>query len=137
MRSYIRHPANMPIEFNLQADKASKTEHMQNVSSGGLCFISDTAIPNGSHLNVTIPNLKYLFKEECLVMWCRKSGNKFKVGVRFNDNKTSYRMRMIEQICYIEKYREEMINKGRELDWQQASQEWVAKYAKDFPQLEN
>ncbi len=137
MRSFIRHAANMPIQFDLQTGKNPKMENMQNVSTGGLCFYSDAAIPQGSHLNVKIPNLKYPFLEECIVMWCRKAKKKYEIGVKFNDDKTSFRMRMIEQICYIEKYREEMISKGRELDWQEASQEWIIKYAKDFPPLEN
>jgi len=137
MRSFIRHAANMPIEFSLQANNDPKTQNMQNVSTGGLCFISDSAIPNGSQLNVKIPNLKYPFVEECIVMWCRKAKEKYEVGVKFNDDKTSFRMRMIEQICYIEKYHEEMNSKGRNLGWKEASQEWIAKYAKDFPQLEN
>ncbi|KAA3609761.1 MAG: PilZ domain-containing protein [Calditrichaeota bacterium] len=137
MRSFIRHAANMPIHFNFQSDKNAHKQNMQNVSTGGLCFFSDSEIPSGSHLSVKIPNLKYPFVEECVVMWCRKAKKRYEVGVKFNDDKTSFRMRMIEQICYIEKYRDEMIAKGRDLDWQDASKEWIAKYAKDFPQLEN
>ena len=137
MRSFIRHPANIPIEFNFQANNKYKIQNMQNVSSGGLCFISDMAIPKGSSLNLCIPNLKYPFVAECVVMWCRKAKKRYEVGVRFNDDKTSFRMRMIEQICYIERYREEMIYKGRELKWQEAYKEWIAKFGKDFPQLKD
>ena len=137
MRSFIRHAANMPIEFNIQSQNAHQEQSMQNVSTGGLCFFSDIEIPSGTHLSVNIPNLKYPFVEECLVMWCRKVKEKYEVGVKFNDNKTSFRMRMIEQICYIKKYREDMISSGRILGWEDASQEWIEKYAKDFPQLEN
>ncbi len=135
MRSYIRHPANMPIEFSFQADKTPNIQNAQNVSKGGLCFISDIAIPKGSHLNVNIPNLKSPFIEKCIVIWCRKAKGNYEVGVKFNDDKTSFRMRMIEQICHIEKYRTDMISKGRQLNWAEASQEWISKYAGDFPTL--
>jgi hypothetical protein len=136
MRSFIRHAANMPIQFSFQADDNSKVENLQNVSTGGLCFFSTVEIPKDSHLNITIPNLKHPFVEECIVMWCRKSKEKYEVGVKFNDDETSFRMRMIEQICYIEKYFKQMKSRGRDLDWEEACQEWVEKYAKDFPQLE-
>ncbi len=136
MRSFIRHAANMPVRFNLQAGNKAQIENMQDVSKGGLSFFSDSEISVGSHLRIEIPNLKYPFKEDCIVVWCRPSAKKHRVGVRFNDDKTAFRMRMIEQICYIEKYREEMKAKGRELDWLEASKEWIDKFAKDFPQIE-
>jgi len=136
-RTFIRHAANMPIQFHLQEEENTKIEKMHNVSTGGLCFYSKVPIPIGAHLSVNIPNLKYIFTEDCIVMWCHKAKEKFEIGVKFNNDKTSFRMRMIEQICYIEKYHDEMLLKGREIDWETASKEWIEKYAGDFPKLEN
>ncbi len=41
---------------------------------------------------------------------------------------------MIEQVCYIEQYRKEVLKKeGRKLSGEEAAMEWVEKYAKDSP----
>jgi len=43
-------------------------------------------------------------------------------------------VRMIEQICYIEHYRKEvLLNEGRRITSEQAALEWIEKYAQDFP----
>jgi hypothetical protein len=43
-------------------------------------------------------------------------------------------VRLIEQICYIEHYRQEvLISEGRKLTSEQAALEWIEKFAQDFP----
>lgn len=45
-------------------------------------------------------------------------------------------MRMIEQICHIEHYRKEVERQeGRRLSSQDAADEWISRYAGDFPEL--
>ena len=135
MRSFIRHPSNMPIEFESKSsDKITK--QLQNVSIGGLCFKSDLKIKKGTTLNLTIPNLKQRFEEKCIVIWCRKIKKGYMVGVKFLDDQTTFRMRMVEQICYIENYREEIrMKEGRALTSKEASAEWIAKFADKFPKV--
>jgi len=44
---------------------------------------------------------------------------------------------MVEQLCYIERYRREVREKeGRELDSSSAAAEWIAKYAANFPRID-
>ena len=44
---------------------------------------------------------------------------------------------MVEQLCYIERYRRETLEKeGRDLDSTQAAMEWVSKYAASFPHID-
>lgn len=136
MRSYIRHPANIPLDYKAEKGKATHVQTLQNVSTGGLCFISETVLIIGTRLEVYIPNLKSDFREECLVVWCRKKRDKYEVGVKFLDDQTNFRMRMVEQVCYIESYRKKILAKeGRELTSKEASDEWIKKYAKDFPKV--
>jgi hypothetical protein len=41
---------------------------------------------------------------------------------------------MIEQICHIEHYRKEVkLVEGRELSSEEAADEWITRYAGDFP----
>ena len=48
-----------------------------------------------------------------------------------------FRLRMIEQICHIEHYRNEMLKQqGRELSIEEAAQEWISRYAGEFPSLD-
>ena len=40
---------------------------------------------------------------------------------------------MVEQICHVEHYRRQVRQiEGRQLDGEEAAQEWVSKYAADF-----
>ena len=67
-------------------------------------------------------------------MALRKNCQAFEIGVKFNDEKTTFRMRMIEQICYIEEYRKNLCRvQKREIPWQEASDDWISKFAADFP----
>ena len=40
---------------------------------------------------------------------------------------------MVQQVCAVEHYRQEELQKGRVLNSQQAASEWIAKYAGRFP----
>ena len=70
------------------------------------------------------------------VVWCEKTDRGYEIGIKFERSRDAYRLRMIEQICHIEHYRKEVERlEGRRLDSQQAAEEWIARYAKDFPEL--
>ncbi len=71
---------------------------------------------------------------EGVVVWCRKQDGHFEVGMRFGDDRTAFRVRMVEQVCRIEQYRKNALEQeGRVLSAEEAAHEWVARYAKDFP----
>ncbi len=43
-------------------------------------------------------------------------------------------MRMVEQVCHIERYRADVLEReGRALTGEQAAEEWIKRYAEDFP----
>lgn len=129
MRSYIRHSASMPITVKSnQSD--SQTQTLQNVSAGGLCFFSNYFLPQGISININIPNLEHPFVENCTVSWCNKVEDHYDVGVSFDSYQTVFRMRMIEQLCYIEDYRNQILNsEDRQITSEEASQEWIAKFS--------
>ena len=48
MREYIRHPADIPIEFQQDSPSLSHNETMANISQGGLAFHTHTALAVGT-----------------------------------------------------------------------------------------
>ena len=66
--------------------------------------------------------------------WCRRHNEHYLIGVEFLDAQDDYRARMVEQICHIEHYKKEVLEReGRLLSGEQAAHEWIHKYAQDFP----
>jgi hypothetical protein len=104
------------------------------VSKGGLCFRSDSHVASGQFIQIKIPNGKLPFEATCMVAWCKKEGNGFEVGVKFEDKDTEFAMRLIEQACYIEEYRKDVLSQeGRQLTEDEAAKEWIDKFASAFP----
>jgi len=139
MRKYIRHPSNININFKFNDDVKFKKKYLNNVSHGGLCFSTDIYIKPGSKIHIQIKIHTPPFHADGLVAWCKKkditsSNNHYDVGIQFIDAKTEFAIRMVEQVCYIEKYKRDVLEKeGRKLTGEEAAVEWIKKYAKKFP----
>ena len=142
IRKFIRHPVDLPIQVTSSCveDENDETtdQTITNVSLGGLAFISPNPLDVLERVRVSIPILE---RDNTLignVMWCEKyaTGSGYEIGIEFEKSRDVFRLRMIEQICHIEHYRREILRvEGRELSAQEAADEWIAKYAGDFPAL--
>ena len=90
----------------------------------------------GTELEIHIPIRKpeLVFSGE--VAWCSEtSDGKYEIGVEFADEHLEYRVRLIEQICYMEHYRKKILEEeDRKLSGTEAAEEWANKFAKDFPE---
>ncbi len=136
MRHFMRHPSSMPIEVCALHASIQPRQHLRNVSVGGLAFASEVEVPSGAMVSLRIPCVSPVFESEAKVAWCRESGDGFELGVEFLDQDDAYRARMIEQVCHIEEYREQVRQtERRELSAEQAAEEWIRKYAAQFPDL--
>jgi hypothetical protein len=134
MRKYIRHPTEIPIECSISETTRPKKRPLNNISTGGLCFRSDNSLKNGTEVMIHIPFIKPKFMVQGMVIWCHRKNDNYDVGVKFMDPASEFRVRNVEQVCYIEQYRrEELQKKGRRISAEEAAREWVAKYARDFP----
>lgn len=133
MRSFFRHPTDIPIE--VQRDRLPADRHrLCNVSHGGLCFRYANRLAPGDTVTVRIPGVTPPFEAASRVVWCQTDGDGYQVGVEFLDHQDLYRVRMIEQVCQIEHYRREMREKhGRVLTSQEAALEWISRFARSFP----
>ena len=102
MRNYIRHPTSIPIHVNAGGHDVGNLS-LQNLSSGGLCFITDQAIKIGEFIDFLIPVVKPDYVGTGVVVWRRKQTAKmFEVGLRFTNEDEFFRARMVEQVCQIE-----------------------------------
>ena len=138
IRRYIRHPTDVPIRVTLDLVDDDRDdlddETLTNVSLGGLSFVSRQPLQVDQIVRVSIPLLKkdqHLSEKD---VWCEQSQNGYEVGIEFEGSKDVFRLRMIEQICHIEHYRKEVkLAEGRELSSEEAADEWITRYAGDFP----
>lgn len=134
-RQFIRHPSDIPINWKLGEVVPPGGEYLRNISEGGLAFVSHHEIPAGATIEIHIPIEKPEVAIRGEVVWCRPGEDGcFEVGVRFTDAGQRFRMRMVEQVCHIEQYKKELLEKeGRDLTGEQAAMEWIKRFAKDFP----
>ena len=135
-RRYIRHPSRMPIRFDLQGDVDHRDEHLRNVSEGGVCFATEVALDPGQSIRLTIPLLGQSHEIDGMVAWCRRTPGSYEVGVRFRSPEDRFSARMVEQLCYIEDYRQQVAREeGRRLTSEEAAKEWIERFAEHFPGL--
>lgn len=135
MRQFIRHPSDIPIEILFAPHRDYETKRTHDVSFGGLAFFSDTAIAPDCIVALRIPTLQPAFEVPAArVTWCQKVSSRNAIGVQFLDSAEAYRVRMIEQVCHIESYRQQVVQReGRQLSTEEAADEWISRYASSFP----
>ena len=138
MRSFIRHPSDIPIEYQV-GDRAlgAGQEHLHDIGHGGLSFSSSRELTVGAPIIIRISHLRPAFEVEGRVAWCRKEGGGYAVGVSFLQAGDRFRVRMVEQICHIEHYKSAVLEaEGRLISGEQAACEWIDRYAGSFPELD-
>jgi hypothetical protein len=136
-REFLRHTVHVPLEVERVAGSASHTELGVNVSFGGLAFQSSVCPQIGEVLRLRIATVDPPFEAEARVAWCKPESGKYLVGVTFLDSTAAFQSRMVQQVCSIENYRQEVEQQeGRKLTTQEAANEWITKFAGRFPDAE-
>jgi hypothetical protein len=135
MREFIRHPADVPIQIQGAPNAGFEGRSTHDVSFGGLAFSSVTAIEPETLITLRLPYLQPVFEVAAArVVWCRKEGSQYVVGVQFSDSEEAFRVRMVEQLLHIETYRREIEQReGRQLTTEEAARDWIGRYASSFP----
>jgi hypothetical protein len=136
MRTYIRHPADIPVAIEIKANPQLQQRRISNVSYGGLAFISDVLLEPGAQIRVRIDVVDPIFEADAFVSYCRWESGQFMVGVEFIHRDDLFIARMVEQICHIQHYQQQVAaQEGRNLSEQEAASEWISKYASSFPRF--
>jgi hypothetical protein len=105
---------------------------MRDVSAGGLAVQTGVFYEEGAHLNVCIPNVPKPFEAIGVVCWHRHLNDQYQIGIRFLDEGSTLRMRMVEQICQIEQYRKQLMAGGNLTSFEYAAKKWADKHAEDY-----
>jgi len=136
-RKFLRHPSDIPIEVtevNVPFD-GGKTR-LEDMSLAGLSFICHNCPQKDSIIHFRIPHVDPAFEADGRVAWFVKEEDGHRIGVEFLGKVDAFRGRMVEQVCYIEHYRRELSKeRGEEVSSEEAAQDWIKKYASEFPQL--
>jgi hypothetical protein len=133
-REFIRHTVDVPLEISEIDGGGSHTEKSVNLGFGGLAFQSDHCPSVGDLLELRIPTVEPPFEARGRVAWCRSEGDGYLVGVAFLDASDAFRARMVQQVCSIENYRQEVeLLEGRSLSTPEAAAEWISRFADRFP----
>ena len=133
MRSFIRHPSDIPIAIQQQHGDTVPL-HLSNISHGGLALISDTPYRRDTILRVEIDLVEPAFTAQVRVAWCHSNGSQYSIGVTFLEQDDSYTARMVEQVCHIEQYKQDVYRRtGKRISNNQAAAEWISRHAADFP----
>ncbi len=136
MRKTIRHPTQIPVEYQVTGENFNLQESARNISIGGISFCTDSFLVPDTLLLIRIPSVDPSFEALGRVVWCMKKEDCIEVGVEFIDEESAFRVRLIEQICYIREYQRNILEKeGRHLNEEEAAMEWTRKFADKFPAI--
>lgn len=136
-RAFIRHAIDIPIEVATQSEP-EHAESLKNLSFGGLAFGAEQPYEPGTLLGIKIQAPSNPVQLAARVAWCKPyrdnpEDNHYEIGVAFEDSLDAFRIRMVEQVCQIERYRLSVLGcEGRELTTEEAAQEWIERYAEQF-----
>ena len=137
-RKFFRHPIKVPIQLTRVETQTSISSHAEDLSQGGLSFFWPESIPEGTHLELSIPVEKQLFKMSAHVTHSLKdtASGLFKIGVCFQDSVSAFRAKLAEEIIQIRQYREKMsLLRGRQLSEEEAAAIWIDRNAEDFAKI--
>jgi len=142
-RKFIRHPVCFPIKYKVLRKGTlfnfkEEVTTTKNISEGGLMFSSSKSAPLNSQIVARIPFMDKVFNVRAKVVYCRKMpANKlYDVGVSFVTYHDAFKVKLIEQMYLISEYRDlRSMQAGREISMEEASEEWVKRYAARFRRL--
>ncbi|HBZ92296.1 MULTISPECIES: PilZ domain-containing protein [unclassified Pseudomonas] len=136
MRKFLRHPSDMPVELILRRQACIPRQRLNNISLGGVACNSLRGFRRGTSIELRIPLLGDQARYPGVVAWCRRQENDYLVGIAFLDEDTLFRARMVEQVCQIQHYRQQLEQEsGQAIAIEQCAQDWIAKHAAGFPYL--
>jgi len=105
-----------------------KTARLNNISQGGVCFVSTLQLQQGDPIEVELPAsspIKLKFK----VIWCRPQRDWFSAGAEYVETSEARRARVLELHQAILDYHQRNNGSG---DLQQSATEWLNKFAVQF-----
>jgi hypothetical protein len=132
MRKYVRHPSTIPIELAIARTPCNGSQQLANIATGGFACSVTEPLPVGTAVQLRIPMIWPEYRGCGVVVWCRGEAPDWEIGIEFHAQDL-FKAKMVEQLSQIEHYRNQLwVEEGRIVDGEQAAQEWITRYAKDF-----
>jgi len=106
-----------------------------DLSEGGLSFLLQEEVPEGTELDLTIPLEGHRFRMVGNVAYCRREASEdfFRIGIAFQNPDMAFRAKLAEEILRIEEFRKDLSKRlGKELTQEEAARRWIQKYAERF-----
>jgi hypothetical protein len=138
MTRFDRKPVEILIEVKARGQSIHDTHNTVNLSTGGLSFRCGRKFAPGDMVEIRVPFVRPPFEVEARVAWCAARENSYEIGVEFLNHDDAFMAHMVEQVCLIEKYKQDILRtEGRILSPEDAATEWISKYAARFPGSED
>jgi len=127
----ISHPDQVPVEI----DRISRKQAPDHLYMGELAVNSEARIGVGTEVRLHMPTVDPDAKLCGRVIWLHERGDGFVLGISFHSHSEAFRMRMLEQLCHMAAFREQVAGEGRLLSENEAAREWIRRFSKDFPEV--
>lgn len=143
-RRFIRHPLSIPISYKIIKNMQNVVKEKgvpamtANVSMGGLLFSTKHPVKVGSLILIKLPFKDKIFNVQSKVVHCARSPETklYNIGSSFYRFSDAFKTKLVEQIYLIAEYRDlRSIQLGREISLEEASREWIERYAERFKRL--
>lgn len=132
MRRFIRHPTAFPMLVYSAKSPDGDEASLCDISPGGLaCNLFRELRPRES-VALGIPSLQQDYRVSGVVVRCRRILDGYRVGIRFSDEAESFKSKMVEQVCQIEDFRQQLCRDGCVLDRETAAREWIERFGRQF-----
>lgn len=119
--------SGVSVRLRSGSKDGSRTRTLHNVSIGGIACYSDEPVRSGDTVTVGIGIGGQEVQLRASVVWCRASGGRYQLGLRFDDHPLDERERLCGELAEIERYRHEVLTlEGRQLSSDEAAREWAS-----------
>jgi c-di-GMP-binding flagellar brake protein YcgR len=105
-RRYIRHPAEISVEYTVSGENQKQSDLTKDISFGGIRFQGRSYIEPGTILNLVFPTIHPNYEVAGRVVWCSKKKGYVEMGLEFLDENEAYRARLIEEISHLKSRQE-------------------------------
>ncbi|GIZ11770.1 PilZ domain-containing protein [Pseudomonas sp. NCCP-436] len=134
MRKFLRHPSDMPVELVVRKQSLISGQRLHNISLGGGACNSPRRFRRGTAVELRVPLLGDQARCPGVIAWCKSQNGGYRVGIAFIDEDSLFRARMIEQICQIQRYHDQLEREsGESHSIEQCARQWIATNAADYP----
>lgn len=130
---FIRHPADRPISVRRLPFWRQWRYAARRHQGTGIVFEYPTYLRPGTPLEVTIPLRGEAQRFEGCVVLVREIQIGYEIGLRLLDPDQGTRIRIVEQICYMESYLCSRTAAGEKVTANHAAYEWIEQHAAMFP----